>query len=95
MPKIFAVALACLALAACGHRDRSPAAAKNVVVAAKAQTAIGLSRADVTKLLGTPYYGDDLEWHYFSTDPASGKEITCFIYFKADTGIVRDVGCQG
>jgi hypothetical protein len=95
MPRLFAIAClcACVVVGACGHRDRGPAAAKNVVLAATAKTVIGKSRADVSKLLGVPYYGDDLEWHYFSTDPASGKEVTCFIYFKADTGIVRDVTC--
>ena len=93
--RTIAIAVLCVAVFACGHRDNKNAAsvAKNVVDAAKAKSTIGQARADVSKLLGMPYYGDDLEWHYFSTDPASGKETTCFIFFRADTGIVRDVTC--
>lgn len=93
MPRRLATILAvCIALTSCGHPDRATAA-KNVVAAATAKTAMGMARADVAKLLGTPYYGDDLEWHYYSTDPQTGKEITCFIYFHPATGLVRDVTC--
>jgi outer membrane protein assembly factor BamE (lipoprotein component of BamABCDE complex) len=94
MHRLLAVALACVALASCGHRDRAPVA-KNVVNADQAKSTKGMSRAEVTKLLGTPFYGDDLEWHYYSTDPATGREFTCFIYFKPDTGLVRDAACLG
>jgi len=91
--RMFLVTALGLAVCACAPRNKSAGPTKNVVAVAAAKATLGKSRDEVAKLLGVPYYGDDLEWHYYATDPATAREITCFVYFRPDTGIVRDVTC--